>query len=186
MEPEEEVIEPQVEDNEEAVVEEVVEEEAPVVVDKDAEARRQLTARAKAAEAKLKAAEAKLAKVSEGSPALDVEDYIDISTSLGGLDPVEQAYLAKQHKLTGEPMKEIRESEDFQLWNSAYKQKQEAENALKPNATQEVDDGPKSMLDKLRSASIEEKEALLREAGLYKDRRPGPQRVDIGNKVSTQ
>jgi len=137
---------------------------------------------------KLKEAEARLAKANKPTTetALDVEDYIDISTSLSGLDPVEQAFLAKQHKLTGESMKEIRESEDFQLWNSAYRAKQEKENALKPNATQEREDAPASMVDKLRTASIAEKEELLKQSGLYKDNRPSPNRVDIGNKISTQ
>jgi hypothetical protein len=138
---------------------------------------------------KLAAAEKRLAEL-ENKPktntALDVEDYIDISSSLSGLDPVEQAFLAKQHKLTGESMKEIRDSEDFQLWNSAYKQKQEAENALKPNAQQEIEGGPSSFTDKLRGASLAEKEELLRAQGLYKDSRPNSTRTDIGNKVSTQ
>lgn len=135
---------------------------------------------------KLKEAEAKLAKAGQASvnAALDVEDYIDISTSLGGLDPVEQAYLAKQHKLTGEPMKEIRESEDFQLWNSAYRQKVEKERALRPNATQENEEAPRSVVDKLRNASIAEKEQLLREAGLYKDNRPDTNRTNIGQKIN--
>lgn len=138
---------------------------------------------------KLKEAEAKLAKAQKAGAAptaLDVEDYIDISTSLSGLDPVEQAYLARQHKLTGESMKEIRESEDFQLWNTAYKQKQEAERALKPNSQQEVEDAPKSLTDRLKGASIEEKQRILAEAGMYKDNKQHIQRADIGNKVSTQ
>jgi len=140
--------------------------------------------REKLADAEKKLAE--LAKAPKTNTALDVEDYIDISTSLSGLDPVEQAFLAKQHKLTGESMKEIRDSEDFQLWNSAYKQKQEAENALKPNAQQEVEGGPSSFTDKLKGASLAEKEELLRANGLYKDARPNSTRTDIGNKVSSQ
>jgi pantoate kinase len=132
---------------------------------------------------KLEEAERKLAELSKQpktNTALDVGDYIDISTSLSGLDPVEQAYLAKLHKLTGEPMKEIRESEDFQLWNSAYRQKQEKERALKPNATQELENEPKGLVSKLRSATVAEKEEMLKAAGLYKEFRPRGDRSNIG------
>lgn len=181
MEKEEEVFVPQDEQEvlpEEIVTDEVVEE---AVVDKDAEARRQLTARAKAAEARAKEAEAKLKRVTANPTALDVEDYIDISTSLGGLDPVEQAYLAKQHKLTGESMKELRQGEDFQNWNTGYKAKLEKEVALRPSSTQAVENAPKSLSQRLANATIAEKEAILREVGMYKEVRPRADRRGIGN-----
>lgn len=138
--------------------------------------------RKKAEEAERKLAQAKRDPAS--NTALDVEDYIDISSSLSGLDPVEQAYLAKQHKLTGQPMKEIRESEDFQLWDSAYQQKLEKERALAPNTTQEDEEVPQTVVEKLRNKSIAEKEELLREAGLYKENKPRQPRVNIGEKIN--
>ena len=138
---------------------------------------------------KLKEAEEQLKKIQSApkdasKAALDVEDYIDISTSLSGLDPVEQAYLAKQHKLTGQAMKEIRESEDFQLWNTAYRQKLEKERALAPNATQEDEEAPRPLEPRLKGASIAEKEELLRQAGFYKDNKPRQPRANIGEKIN--
>ena len=116
---------------------------------------------------------------------LDVEDYIGISTALDGLDQREKARLAEEHKLSGKPLKAIRESEDYQLWQTAYRQKQEKENALKPSSTQATEDMPKSATQKLRGAqTLSETEAVLRELGLYKDARPRADSVDIGARRS--
>jgi preprotein translocase subunit SecD len=181
MNEEGEVLEPQVETEAETVNQEVEVDATALLeqLEKEKEARRQLTARAKEAEAKAKALESRLG--STGSAPLAVEDYIDISASLNGLDAREQAFLAEQHKLSGKPLKDIRSGEDFQLWQSAYRQKQEAENALKPTSTQAIEEGPKSLTDRLRNATIAEKEAILKEAGLYKEFRPRADRTKIGN-----
>lgn len=133
------------------------------------------------AEAERKALEARLNAPTTSAP-LAVEDYIDISTSLDGLDQREKAYLAEQHRLSGKPLKEIRNNEDFALWQSAYRAKQEKENALKPSATQVLEDAPKTLTDRLRSAAtLTEKEQILREAGLYKEIKPRSDRTPIGN-----
>ncbi len=114
--------------------------------------------------------------------ALDVEDYIDISASLEGLDQREKEYLAQQHKLTGQPLKEIRTNEDFQLWQGAYRQKVEKERALKPSNNTTLEDKPMSFEQRLESAgTMAEKESLLREAGLLKEVRPNASRVNIGS-----
>lgn len=127
----------------------------------------------------------KVARKTAPSTSLDVEDYIGISTALDGLDQREKARLAEEHKLSGKPLKAIRESEDFQLWQTAYRQKQEKENALKPSSTQAAEDMPKSAAQKLRGAtSLAETEAILRELGLYKDARPRADKVDIGARRS--
>jgi len=187
MEPEEQVVEPQIEpvESTEDVTQEDVVTEAPVV-DREAEARRQLTARAKAAEAKAKQLEAQLKQSRTGSSPLDVEDYIDISTSLDGLDARQKAFLAEQHKLSGKTLKEIRGSEDFQLWNEAYSLRQQKEAALRPNTAQEDEAAPRPFAQKLKTASLAEKEEMLRAQGLYRDRRPQQNRVDIGQRISTQ
>lgn len=113
--------------------------------------------------------------------ALDVEDYIDISSSLDGLDPREKEYLASQHKLSGKPLKEIRSSEDFTFWQSAYRNKVEKEkSALRPSGTQSESELPKSFDQKLENASLEEKEKLLTEAGLYKPPRRRTDHANIG------
>lgn len=131
-----------------------------------------------AAEAAKKAEEAAKKAAEQGAgKSLDVEDYIDISASLEGLDQREKEYLAKQHKLTGQAIGEIRKSEDFGLWQSAYQAKVEKEKAAKPSTRQTETDTPKSFEEKLASASPQEKEKLLTEAGLWQDPRKS-QRLD--------
>lgn len=116
-----------------------------------------------------------------GKAALDVEDYIDISASLEGLDQREKEYLAQQHKLTNLPLKDIRNNEDFQLWQGAYRQKVEKERALTPTNNTSLENVPMSFEQKLENAgTMGEKETLLREAGLLKEVRPRGDRVNIG------
>lgn len=123
----------------------------------------------------------KLKEQTKTSTGLDVSDYIDISASLEGLDQKEKEYLAKQHKLSGDSLKDIRNSEDFNLWQSAYRMKVEKEQlSLKPSGTQAESDVPKSFTERLKSASLADKEKLLEEAGLYKSPRPRPDRVTLG------
>lgn len=112
---------------------------------------------------------------------LDVEDYIDISASLEGLDQKEKEFLAREHKQSGKSLTEIRKDEDFLLWQSAYRQKVEKERlTLKPSSTQSESDRPKTLNEKLQGASIEEKEKILTEAGYYKSPRPKSDRQNIG------
>lgn len=130
-------------------------------------------------EADRKALENKLnADVPKG---LKVEDYIDISSSLDGLDNREKEYLANLHRLSGAPLKDIRASEDFSLWRTAYQQKTEKEKlVLKPNSGQGEGDAPKSFTERLANASVTDKEKILAEAGLYKSPRPRMDKVDLG------
>jgi hypothetical protein len=114
---------------------------------------------------------------------LEVEDFIDISASLEGLDQREKSYLAQQHKLTGQPLTEIRNNEDFQLWQSAYRSKTERENTLKPSSTQPEEQRAKKLSEILTDPNTprEEKERLMRETGLYKD--PGSTPPGFSRKV---
>lgn len=112
--------------------------------------------------------------------ALDVEDYIDISASLEGLDQREKEYLASQHKLSGLPLSEIRKDENFTLWQSAYRAKIEKELSLKPSGAQSDSDKPKSLTERLKNASLADKERILEEHGLWKSNRPKTDRVDLG------
>lgn len=159
------------------------------VVEKDFELEaknKQLYERAKKAEAEAKVARQeieRLKKVSTGSKGLDVSDYIDISSSLEGLTQREKEKLAQEHKLTGKPIKELRNSEDFLLWQSALKQKMEREAAsLPPSSKQPDDNSPISLDDALAGAqSMEEKEALLAETMGYSiGNKPRTDRVVIG------
>lgn len=150
-------------------------------LDKEIEARKQLTARAIAAEREKKALEAKLNASQGAKPALDVEDYIDISASLEGLDQKEKEYLAQQHKQSGKTLGEIRNDENFQLWQSAYRTKAEKERlTLTPSSAQADSDRPKSLTEKLANASLADKEKILVEAGLYKQVKHRTDKVNIG------
>lgn|SRR3990167_1218963 len=144
---------------------------------------KQLFERAKKAEAEAKANKVRLEALQKTSTkSLDVEDYIDISTSLEGLDQKEKGYLAEQHKLSGKPLAEIRKSEDFLLWQTAYRQKVEKEKlTLKPSGTQPESDKPKTTAERLKEArTLAEKEAILIERGLYQPPRRRPDQVIIG------
>ena len=136
--------------------------------------------RAKKAEAEAKVLKEQLEKSKAPAKSLDVDDYIDISASLEGLDQKEKTRLAEEHKLTGKPLNEIRQSEDFLLWQSAWRAKVEKERALKPSNVQEDTPKEKTMAEKLAAASLEEKEKLLTEAGYYKSFRPRSDRANIG------
>lgn len=114
--------------------------------------------------------------------ALGVDDYIDISAALEGLDPREKQYLANRHKETGKQLAELRGEEDFSLWQTAYRAKVEKENSLKPSNKQPEVDSPKSVEDFLRGATMEEKEKFLTENNLLKQARPRADRVDIGGR----
>lgn len=133
------------------------------------EAKRQITARAKAAESAKTELEAKLTQVSSNKGSLDVEDYINISESFNGLDQREKEYLAQQHKLQGKSIKDIRASEDFMFWQSAYQQKVEKDKlTLKPSGTQSVDDRPLTLEEALKSAkNSDEKSEILKNAFGY-------------------
>jgi len=181
MENDNEVVQPEVEQEsepeqtEETPFEEpeseVVDSELQQKLEKEIEARRQLTARATKAEAEKKALEARLNKLTQSGTdkSLDVSEYIDISANLDGLDQREKEKLAKEHKLTGSALKEIRESEDFKLWQSAYRDKVEKEKSLKPSGTQSETSKVKSFMDRLSEAkTLAEKEKLLTEQGLWK------------------
>lgn len=144
---------------------------------------KQMFERAKKAEAEAKALKLQQESTKDVSTkSLDVEDYIDISASLEGLDQREKEKLAKEHKLTGRSLTEIRKDEDFLLWQGAYRAKAEKERlTLKPSGTQSESDKPKSLTEKLATASMADKEKILKEAGLYKDFRPRADRTHIGN-----
>ena len=117
----------------------------------------------------------------KGTSSLDVEDFIGISTSLEGLDSREKEYIARQHKLSGLPISDLRKSEDFSLWQSAYRTKVEKEKqTLTPSTTQPESDKPKTLMEKLRGATLKEQEELLKSAGLYKESKPKLDRVNIG------
>jgi hypothetical protein len=119
---------------------------------------------------------------------LEVDDFINISASLEGLDQQEKSYLAEQHKLTGLPLSEIRNGENFLLWQNGYKLKVEKERALKPKGAQADEKRPQTVNERLSAvstsknykANLAEQEKILMDAGLYKAPRPNPNRPSIG------
>lgn len=140
--------------------------------------------RTKAEKAETLAAELQ-AKVDKAGSAptksLEVEDFIGISASLEGLDQREKEKLAELHKLTGTPLKELKTSEDFILWQDGYKAKAEKERALKPTSNQPEAAKDRKLSDFLKDPTIpvSEKEEAMKKAGLYRDpvsAPPGQQR----------
>lgn len=149
--------------------------------------------RAEKAESANKQNKAALDNLKKTNGSLDVEDYIDISASLEGLDQREKSYLAEQHKLTGKPLSEIRKSEDFSFWDSAYKQKVEKDRlSLKPSGTQSSETLPLTVENQLKNAEatgdwraeFDAKQKILNEAGLYKDVRPRADKTNIGGFIT--
>lgn len=130
------------------------------------------------------ALEKKLGEAGKGNSksSLDVEDYIDISASLEGLDQREKEYLASQSKLTGKSLSEIRKDENFAFWQSAYRQKVEKEKlSLTPSNRTGEADKPSTFEEQLAAATtIAEKEKLLAGANLYKAPHSRADRVYIG------
>jgi hypothetical protein len=174
----EEIVDGDTKDTE--ILEETPKEETPKETPKDSELEdrnKQLFERAKKAEAEAKTLRSQLEKKDKPQEkGLDVEDYIDISASLEGLDQREKTKLAQEHKLTGKTLTEIRASEDFQLWQSAYKAKVEKEKALNPSTKQtdtvkEKDFGEK--MEELRGgnpfAVTPEMEALAEKEGVWRN-----------------
>jgi predicted nucleic acid-binding protein len=116
-------------------------------------------------EAERKALEVKLNQ-DTSKMSLEVNDFIDISASLDGLDQREKEYLAKQHKMTGKPLSEIRKDEDFVLWQDSYRQKVEKEKlSIKPSSKQSDSDSPISLEEALANATtMDEKQKILEAA----------------------
>lgn len=111
------------------------------------------------------ALEAKLNSPETRTANLPIEDFINVSAALDGLDSREKEYLAQQHTLTKKPLSEIRASEDFNLWKSAYQQKVEKDKqSLPPNSRQPEEDKPMTLENALASTdSLDEKEKILME-----------------------
>ncbi len=135
---------------------------------------KKVVARAKRAEAQVKDLKAQPPKVVTKTN-LEVGDFIDISASLEGLDAREKSFLAEQHKLTGKPLKEIKNSEDFSLWQSAYRAKVERDlKSLPPSTRQPETPESLTLEQKLERANslpnpvegMKEKERIFMEAGL--------------------
>ena len=118
--------------------------------------------------------------VQRSSSELDVDDFIEISASLKGLDRQEQEWLTEEHKATGRTLSEVRKSEKFKLLQSAYRAKVAKDKSLRPSNKQDEADKPQGLLEKLAGATIEEKQKILEEAGRYKRVRPKTDRVVIG------
>ena len=136
--------------------------------------------KAEKAESDKKILEEKLnARPNSSNQTLDVGDFMDISTALEGLDQKEKEYLTRNHKLSGLPLGEIRKDEDFLLWQSAHRQKVEKEKTLAPSSKQPDIDAPVTLEQALKEAkSPQEKEQLLKDAGLYTERGQRADRVN--------
>lgn len=129
-----------------------------------------------------KAAEAK-ANDGGAKEGLKVEDFIDISASLEGLDQSEKIRIAREHKLSGKPLAEIRKDEDFLLWQSAYRAKVEKDKKVIIPANKQIDENaPISLEEALAGASTlaEKEEILQKNIGYNTGKRSSSDRVKIG------
>jgi hypothetical protein len=135
----------------------------------------------------LKSLKGKPTQSTDKAVVLNVEDYIDISASLDGLDQKEKEKLAREHKLTGRPLSELRHDEDFVLWQTGHREKVEKEKALNPSSRQPDVPQEKSWEDKIDELKgtnpfkiTPEREKFLEEQGLWKSPRPRSERIDLG------
>ncbi len=119
-----------------------------------------------------------------GKDSLNVEDFINISTSLEGLDGREKEYAATQHKMSGKPLTEIVKDENFLLWQGAYRAKVEKDKkVISPSSTQPSSDSPISLSEALSdpSLTVEEKEKILNDSlGYNVSNKPRGDRTNIG------
>lgn len=143
---------------------------------------KRLYARLKKAEAKLKEFESTDAPKEE-SPQQTVEEIADVVSIFQGLDQKERSRLIQEKKMTGKSYEEVLSSDDYSLWQTAYKKKMEKDKALAPSTRQASQPlNAREFGDKWKSGSLKkedwaamsakEKESALVGMGLVKDYRP--------------
>jgi hypothetical protein len=119
---------------------------------------------------------------SDSAPNVDTLDLIKLGKKLQDYTDEEIDFAATYSKSTRpEDILKALGDEMVQLAISAKRDKVDKEKkALTPTGTQPDGAKPQSFLEKLASASIEEKEKLLTEAGLYKTPKARSDRSHIG------
>lgn len=142
---------------------------------------KRLYARLKKAEAKIKEFES--AEPKEETPQQSVEELADVVSIFNGLDQKERSRLIQEKKMTGKSYEEVLKSDDYSLWQTAYKKKMEKDKALAPSTRQASQPlNAREFGDKWKSGSLKkedwaamsakERESALVGMGLVKDYRP--------------
>lgn len=138
-------------------------------------------------EARVKELEAEKSKATQSKPAeikpFGVEDLVEVTNALEGLDSGTKEYLVRQHKITGKPINEIKQDEDFKMWQEGHRIKLEKEKTLNPSTRPSETSREKNFTEKLEDLDdidirksirdLEAKEKLLEEKGLWKNPRQG-------------
>ena len=145
------------------------------------EKNKRLYARLKKAEAKIKEFESTEPK--EEAPQQTVEELADVVNIFQGLDKKERSRLIQEKKMTGKSYEEVLSSDDYSLWQTAYKKKMEKDKALAPSTRQSSQPlNAREFGSKWKSGSLKkddwaamsdkDKESALVGMGLVKDYRP--------------
>jgi len=206
----EDIIKEETQDNlaeEETAIEETQEEipteetETPIKETKSQEysdREKRLYARTKKAEEEVKRAREELAKAKV--PISDIDAILEVQSSTKDLDPQEIAELKLRATAGQISLTEARKDPNYLLWQTAYREKVEKDNAAKPSTLQPEVERKKSFIDKLKEAestatvtvqgekyvpgtshldAIEKKAELLEKQGLWKN----PRRRDASRKI---
>jgi len=193
----------QTEETSQEETEEEIEEETDELnddVDKIKSLNKQLYARTKKAEEAVKAAEERAKKFedslksfksteinassenSKRKDSFDIEELVEVTSVLEGLDASEKKRLIQESRLKNASLKEAKEDEDFVLWQKSHREKVAQEQSeIDPSSRQPDKEKEKSFEEQLESATLEEKEKLLSEKGLWKPpkRRPESERIKL-------
>ena len=97
-----------------------------------------------------------------------MEEILETMENFEGLDVKERAILLKEAKTNNLSMKEARKSDDFLLWQKAYKEKVAQDKALSPSTKQTINkDTPEAKLDSFKKGDMsdEDREKFLEDMG---------------------
>jgi len=123
-------------------------------------------ARMKQAESIAKTAREELAKVKKPADASDVDSIIEVQEATRGLAASEIEELKLRADALKVPLTEARKDKNFQLWQKAYREKVEKEQAALPSTTV----GNVEKEKPLGEMDIEDRTKLFEDAGLLKKR----------------
>lgn len=112
---------------------------------------------------------------------IDALEFIKLGKKLQNYSDEEIDFATEHaHSKNPEAILKALDNEMVQLAINARRDKMAKELSLKPTGTQSDSDTPKSLNERLSSASMADKEKILTEAGLYKSPRPRADRINLG------
>lgn len=117
----------------------------------------------------------------EQKETVDALEFIKLGKKLQDYSDTEIDFATEvAHSKSPESILKALENPMVKLAIQANREKEAKELSLKPSGTQSESDTPKSLTERLASASLADKEKILQEAGLYKSPRPRADRVNLG------